>query len=110
MDWEFGYYYDAGKRFGNLWNILIGKPEWSLTMDVVEIGEEVVEPTPAKVNIMAVFSGSALAYLFDEDQTKTLESCVVYDPVEVDMMAEMIYSLSDMPKKKFVFDKYFAGV
>ena len=27
-DWELGYYYDAGKRFGEFWNILIGKPEW----------------------------------------------------------------------------------
>ena len=25
-DWELGYYYDAGKRFGEFWNILIGKP------------------------------------------------------------------------------------
>ena len=28
MDWEFGYYFHAGKRFGSLWNTLIGKPEW----------------------------------------------------------------------------------
>lgn len=25
-DWELGFYYDAGKRFGKFWNILMGKP------------------------------------------------------------------------------------
>ena len=28
LNWETGYYYDAGKRFGNLWKIMIGAPEW----------------------------------------------------------------------------------
>ena len=28
FDWETGYYYDAGKRFANIWKILIGEPEW----------------------------------------------------------------------------------
>ena len=28
LNWETGYYYDAGRRFGNLWKILIGEPQW----------------------------------------------------------------------------------
>ena len=26
MNWETGYYYDAGRRFGNLWKLMIGEP------------------------------------------------------------------------------------
>lgn len=28
FDWEVGYYYDAGKRFANIWMTLIGEPMW----------------------------------------------------------------------------------
>ena len=28
LNWETGYYFDAGKRFGNLWKSLIGEPQW----------------------------------------------------------------------------------
>ena len=29
LNWETGYFYDAGRRFGNIWSILIGVPEWT---------------------------------------------------------------------------------
>ena len=70
MDWELGYYYDAGKRFGKLSNILIGKPNWQ---------EIAAEPTTVAPNgkALAIFDGATLAWLFDDDQTKTLESCII---------------------------------
>ena len=29
FNWETGYAFDAGKRLGNFWKILIGEPVWS---------------------------------------------------------------------------------
>ena len=28
LNWETGYYFDAGKRFANMWKLMIGEPEW----------------------------------------------------------------------------------
>jgi len=62
---------------------------------------------------MAIFYGASIAYLFDEDQTKAIEACMVDDPVEVEMMAAMLGVLdkyNDDPVAKFTFDKYFATI
>ena len=29
FNWETGYSFDAGKRLGNFWKILIGEPSWA---------------------------------------------------------------------------------
>lgn len=29
LNWETGFSFDAGKRLGNLWKILIGEPVWT---------------------------------------------------------------------------------
>ena len=64
-------------------------------------------------NAMAIFSGKALAYLFEEDLTEQIEQCLIYDPIEVEMTADMIGALDQYDadeNAKFTFDKYFAGI
>ena len=112
-DWELGYYYDAGKRFGKLWNILIGKPQWHFEQPEAMSKAAPVDSAYFNGNAMAIFSGKALAYLFDEDLTEQIEECLIYDPIEVEMMAAMIGALDqygDNENAKFTFDKYFAGI
>ena len=33
FNWETGYSFDAGKRLGNFWKILIGEPSWTDTSE-----------------------------------------------------------------------------
>ena len=33
FNWQTGYSFDAGKRLGNYWKILIGEPSWTDTSD-----------------------------------------------------------------------------
>ena len=28
INWETGYYSDAGKRFANMWKLILGEPQW----------------------------------------------------------------------------------
>ena len=54
-DWELGYYYDAGKRFGKLWNILIGKPQWHFEQPEAMSKAAPVDSAYFNGNAMAIF-------------------------------------------------------
>lgn len=114
VDWELGYYYDAGKRFGEFWNILIGKPQWKLDLsddDVPEVAP--IRSAYFKSNTLATFYGNVFGEWFNADQTKALEACLVNDPVEIEMLAAMIGVMDQYHEDetaKFTFDKYFEAI
>jgi len=64
IDWELGYYYDAGKRFGNVWNLLIGKPEWQQP-------EEFLPSGPQRYPLADFYAGS-LENLFNVNYAEEL--------------------------------------
>ena len=115
FDWELGYYYDAGKRFGKFWNVLMGKPQWEFDDQLEQVAFDAVPADTSYFNgnTMAIFQGKALAYLFNEDLTEQLETCLVYDPIEVEMTGTMIGALDSYDtdeSAKFTFDKYLMAI
>jgi len=96
LNWETGYYFDAGKRFANMWKLMIGEPEW--TDEEGYGGEE--ERYPLADFYGAYFEAVQGAVFYDE-----IQRCLLPDELHIRAWDYAIDALS--PYDDFNWNKYF---
>ena len=117
FNWETGYYFDAGKRFGNFWKVLLGEPEWTVEAyadweddEDYEISDEQVAKKKHNAGDALVdFEAAALATLQGKEIWDDIQGCVIRDELAFwtyDTLMKQFYP----EYNEFGFKKYFDAV
>jgi len=115
FNWETGYSFDAGKRLGNFWKILIGEPEW-IDHESYFYQEQEQEVEPDAFNTagyderypLAVFYAAFFEEIWHESYYDQIEECLIPDDLHMDAMGMALHSLD--PFDQPAWEKYFGVV
>lgn len=125
FNWETGYYWDAGKRFGEFWKILMGEPEWTVEAYADWEEDEEYEMDEKDFDKKKFTAGDALVE-FEAAALMTLQAskqghlwedisgCVQRDELAFwtqDAIMKSLYPYDEMSFKKYfdaiqVYDRY----
>ena len=94
LNWETGFSFDAGKRLGNLWKILIGEPVWSSDFDewyeayheYMSSSEENSAAPNAERYPLADFYAGFFEDVWGEAYYEQIQECLIRDDMHFDAM------------------------
>lgn len=99
FNWETGFYFDAGKRLGNFWRIVMDEPQW---VDIIP--EPIISERYPLADFYAAYYDELMqVQLYDE-----IQDCLLHDDLHMDAYTGLITALA--PYDDFLFEKNFAVI
>lgn len=95
FNWETGFSYDAGKRLGNFWKIMIGEPVWT---DVDYLDQQAYEQDQEELAYdgrypLADFYAAMFERIWNVDFYEQIQECLIPDNVHFDAMGLALQAL-----------------
>ena len=112
LNWETGFSFDAGKRLGNLWKILIGEPVWTQNFDdwygagydKSVSHEDVQHDNNYERYPLAGFYAAFYEEIWGEAYYEQIQECLIRDDMHFDAMGYALQSLE--PFDSYSWEKY----
>lgn len=107
FNWETGYSYDAGKRLGNFWKILIGEPGWAEHYHDEFDSEEEYADFDGRYPLADFYAG-LFEEVWHEEYYEQIQECLIPDDLHFEAMGRALQSL--LPYDSYSWEKYFGVV